>query len=346
MKSFYITILFSLLLTSCGISRNDVATSGENIAPEEVAATIIDGDSTYKISKKDVTDLAAGIDNFALEFSPEQEELSAEQQEARDRALKASALGNLIRTKVLDFELDARDHSISDEDRQGAKDGLLESIESDPAITAEEFFGSNNIYVASIIDSSTKYFSLEKLVTNEFVAAKIPCSSHILFGLEGDATPEAESQAKLAADAAYKRATDGEDFAELAKELSTGPSGPEGGDLGCSDPASFVPEFAEALANPTPEEIIEPVKTQFGWHVIKINGVEDESEDQIQLRKQAELEKVINARVVGLKITVDPEIGTWDAQSSQVTPVVTQIEPEIEISEVESDAEVPVEITE
>ena len=61
----------------------------------------------------------------------------------------------------------------------------------------------------------------------------------------------------------------GADFAELAKENSTGPSGPSGGDLGWFPPDRMVAEFSEAvqaLADGAYTQV--PVQTQFGWHVI------------------------------------------------------------------------------
>lgn len=61
----------------------------------------------------------------------------------------------------------------------------------------------------------------------------------------------------------------GADFAELAKEKSTGPSGKEGGDLGFFDKGRMVPEFEQAaFALEKGAYTKEPVKTQFGWHVI------------------------------------------------------------------------------
>lgn len=63
----------------------------------------------------------------------------------------------------------------------------------------------------------------------------------------------------------------GADFAELAKAKSTGPSGPNGGDLGYFQRGQMVPAFDKAAADMKPgEHSKEPVKTQFGWHVIKV----------------------------------------------------------------------------
>ena len=61
----------------------------------------------------------------------------------------------------------------------------------------------------------------------------------------------------------------GADFAELAKEKSTGPSGPSGGDLGWFPPERMVAEFSQAVqALEDGAYSKEPVQTQFGWHVI------------------------------------------------------------------------------
>lgn len=61
----------------------------------------------------------------------------------------------------------------------------------------------------------------------------------------------------------------GADFQELAKENSTGPSAPSGGDLGWFPPDRMVPEFSQAVVALSNGEYTKtPVQTQFGWHVI------------------------------------------------------------------------------
>jgi peptidyl-prolyl cis-trans isomerase C len=63
----------------------------------------------------------------------------------------------------------------------------------------------------------------------------------------------------------------GAEFAELAKEHSTGPSGPNGGDLGYFTAEQMVPEFSQAAAALEPgQHSTDPTQTQFGWHVIKV----------------------------------------------------------------------------
>tara|TARA_B100001093_G_C26845981_1_gene1022798 strand:+ start:2970 stop:3818 length:849 start_codon:yes stop_codon:yes gene_type:complete len=63
----------------------------------------------------------------------------------------------------------------------------------------------------------------------------------------------------------------GADFVELAKEFSTGPSGPGGGALGWFGLGMMVPPFEAAVVTMEKGAISSPVKTDFGWHVIKLN---------------------------------------------------------------------------
>jgi len=75
----------------------------------------------------------------------------------------------------------------------------------------------------------------------------------------------------------------GADFAELAKEHSTGPSGPNGGDLGWFGKGMMVPEFETAVAEMEPgAHSATPVKTQFGWHVIMLNETREKSAPKLE----------------------------------------------------------------
>ena len=64
----------------------------------------------------------------------------------------------------------------------------------------------------------------------------------------------------------------GKDFAAVAKESSKCPSSSNGGDLGYFSKGMMVPEFDQAAFNLSVGEVSEPVKTQFGWHLIKVTA--------------------------------------------------------------------------
>lgn len=79
----------------------------------------------------------------------------------------------------------------------------------------------------------------------------------------------------------------GADFAELAKEHSADPgSGSLGGNLGWANPGTFVPEFERTMKSLAVNEISEPVRTQFGWHIIQVLGrrADDQTDDKIKDR--------------------------------------------------------------
>jgi peptidyl-prolyl cis-trans isomerase SurA len=93
---------------------------------------------------------------------------------------------------------------------------------------------------------------------------------HILLkpnDLDDDATVR-EKLSKL-----RQRIMSGEDFAGIASTTSQDPgSAPDGGDLGWSGPGTFVPEFDKAIADLQPNEISEPFKSRYGWHIVQMLG--------------------------------------------------------------------------
>ena len=80
----------------------------------------------------------------------------------------------------------------------------------------------------------------------------------------------------------------GENFAAVASVVSEDPgSAANGGDLGWTDPGTFVPEFEKQLAQLQPDEISQPFRTQFGWHIIQLLGRRQHDTTQEMLRQQA-----------------------------------------------------------
>ena len=69
-----------------------------------------------------------------------------------------------------------------------------------------------------------------------------------------------------------KRINGGEDFTDVAKRFSKCPSGSKGGDLGWFGKGMMVPEFEKAAFETAEGNIVGPVKTQFGYHIIKVTG--------------------------------------------------------------------------
>jgi peptidyl-prolyl cis-trans isomerase D len=99
-------------------------------------------------------------------------------------------------------------------------------------------------------------------------------AQHILIKVAEDAPPADVEAAKKKLEAAQKRIAGGEDFGKVAAEVSEDDSSKvKGGDLGTFGPGTMVKPFEEAAMALKAGQISEPVRSQFGWHLIKVNQV-------------------------------------------------------------------------
>ncbi|WP_339488303.1 SurA N-terminal domain-containing protein [Pseudomonas sp. EL_65y_Pfl2_R95] len=97
-------------------------------------------------------------------------------------------------------------------------------------------------------------------------------AAHILIEVNDKVS---DDQAKAKIEEIQKRLKNGEDFAALAKELSQDPgSANNGGDLGYAGPGVYDPEFEKALYALDKDQVSGPVRSSFGWHLIKLMGVQ------------------------------------------------------------------------
>ncbi|MEM9383796.1 MAG: peptidylprolyl isomerase [Pseudomonadota bacterium] len=84
------------------------------------------------------------------------------------------------------------------------------------------------------------------------------------------------------------RIVGGEDFELMAKQYSEDPgSGNAGGDLGWTSPGSFVPDFEKMVYGLQPGQVSEPVRTQFGWHIIRVLGFREYDRSEEVARQEA-----------------------------------------------------------
>ncbi len=129
---------------------------------------------------------------------------------------------------------------------------------------------------------------------------------------------------KEEAEAALKRVKAGEDFAKVAKEVSKD-SGSDGGDLGWFTKERMIPEFADAAFKLQVGQISDPVHTQFGWHIIKVEGkrqttfppfdqVKDQLARYVVQKAQSELitELRKGAKIERLEPAADPKARLQD----------------------------------
>lgn len=100
---------------------------------------------------------------------------------------------------------------------------------------------------------------------------------HILFGLEENAVEPEVTKIREQAQKVLKEARQGKDFGELARKYSTDPGSKDrGGDLGFFKRNQMVPEFSDVAFRLKPGEISEPVRTPYGYHLIKVEEIHPE----------------------------------------------------------------------
>ncbi|HSK83171.1 MAG TPA: peptidylprolyl isomerase [Rubrobacter sp.] len=127
----------------------------------------------------------------------------------------------------------------------------------------------------------------EKNKEAQFTTPEQRCVRHILFNKDQ----------KEKAEDVKKQLENGGDFAKLAKENSQDPgSAKNGGDLGCLGKGETVPEFEQAAFGAKQGEIVGPVKTEFGYHILKVTDVKPE-----QTRSLQEVESQIRAQLASEK---------------------------------------------
>jgi len=160
-------------------------------------------------------------------------------------------------------------------------EGLLQSV-GKTAVTDEA--------MRQVYDEAVKQIAEEKEVHARHILFRAPAG-------DDKAGKEAEDKIK----AVIVRLKKGEDFAKVAAEVTEDPSGKaNGGDLGYFTKEQMVPEFSDVAFKLESGQISEPVKTQFGWHVIKIEDkrtkqapkfedVKPQIENFVMRKAQAEL---------------------------------------------------------
>ncbi|MBT8131677.1 MAG: peptidylprolyl isomerase [Gammaproteobacteria bacterium] len=187
--------------------------------------------------------------------------------------------GTAIDSSVLNFYIRSRTNrpaaEATDEQRATLLDELsdiyllttqkvADEIRKDPTVAAQLELQQRGVIAQAI---ATRFFT-NTTISDEEISAEYAeqqalapplqfKARHILVATQGEAND------------LVGRLKDGADFAELAKSSSTGPSGPNGGDLGWFSPNQMVKPFSDAVA--TLEDgayTTTPVQTQFGWHVI------------------------------------------------------------------------------
>ncbi len=191
--------------------------------------------------------------------------------------------------------------------------GAFSATETDPQAAADEV----SVEVSGYLDLLSRLVS-KQTALGEFLAGdveapatiEIPCSSHILV------TEEA------VADDLIAQLADGADFGELAMEFSIDPgSGAAGGALGCTSADSFVPEFRDAVLSAPIGEVVGPVQTDFGFHIIVVTEIQEQAAPPVDPAALAA--PVFEQALRGSVVVAGPALEglQWDPATLRVVPL-------------------------
>ena len=139
----------------------------------------------------------------------------------------------------------------------------------------------------------------------EALAETQTCASHILVATEAEAQ---DVVARLEA---------GEEFADVALEVSLDGSSANGGDLGCQAPEQYVPEFAEAMTAAEVGVPTAPVQSEFGYHVILVREDELPTVEEATTTLQAQAVELASqdwfvSKAEAAEVEVNEQYGTWE----------------------------------
>lgn len=237
-------------------------------------------------------------------------------------SFKYRILDTMIEDKIVSQEAEMRNISvtISEEEIEEELDMLI-SFYADSREEFELILQNSNYSIDQLREEIRQELTREGIsqvlweevvedvtITEENISAKVEevRARHILIG-------EGEDGALLAANI-RERLLDGEDFAELAREYSTCPSGSDGGDLGFFKRGSMVAPFEEVAFSLPIGEISEVVETEFGHHIIRV----DERKDETSLEEE-EREELLQELTQNKQEEIYQE---WLASRKMVTEIV------------------------
>lgn len=207
--------------------------------------------------------------------------------------------------------------------------GLLDQLIQQTAL-AQEMEKEPTAEIKLRRENEMRAFMAAELLAKVGTADVDPAKLQELYAERYDGSGESEMEfnashilveTKEEADALVVALAEGADFAELAMEKSTGPSGPGGGKLGWFGKGAMVPEFEEAVMGLEDGAVSEPVQTQFGWHVVKRNESRTKDEPELDAVRD-DLERELRAA------TIEEEVARLTKSATVERPVI-EIDPSI-----------------
>ena len=167
------------------------------------------------------------------------------------------------------------DITLTPEETQKYFESHKESYKTEPALKVRYIKFEPKAWASKVDIPDDEILAYYDDHPNEFQNPKTVEARHILIEVDQDADPEKAAEAKSRIEDILQQAREGQDFAELAKQYSEGPSKDKGGYLGTFKREAMVKPFADKAFSMKSGEISDPVRTRFGWHLIKVEKVNE-----------------------------------------------------------------------
>lgn len=319
-RGLALALVLALFGAACGSSSSDAASVDDQ-----------------KVSRSDLLDeltaLIDAVDKVPADQLPEDQKQSLRDQLSDGKTPKASAAADLLTNKIISLivakGIAKFNLTVEEEDTTASTADIENSLYNFASAKIKEAAiqdGARTSRLSRFLEDPAKpwytdadveaYYNLKK--DTEFAQAQA-CTAHILVADEATA-------AKLLADI-----KGGQAFADVAKANSTDESNKDqGGDLGCTTEGQFVKEFEDAVKAAKDGDIIGPVKTEFGYHVIKVTSTYKVPAFDDALK--AQIKTTLGTPVGWLQftlattnITVNKRFGTWDPAQNKVLPPGTEV---------------------
>ena len=288
-----VMLILFILQTSNLMFANEKTETKTEVKTEATAEKKVKADEaaeSVKETRDDVVATVNGEEIFRKELDRRLSVYKRMNQEVT-RAVQIDVISRLAMKVLLNQFIEGQNIVVSDGEMQGRLEQIKYFLRSNPNDSEKslgeilETQGSNigelegeirrtlalSKYLDQRVgdDEKSSYFEANK---NAFNGEKVK-ASHVLIDTTKLNTDAEIEQAKQMIEEVKEEIDNGADFAKTAKKYSTCPSAENGGDIGFFQrKGSIVEEFAEAAFSMKVGEISEPVKTQFGYHIIKVTG--------------------------------------------------------------------------
>ncbi len=285
-NNFKLGLAVCIILTtaSCGQGPEDKTKTS---AGEDQATSTSEGKVIARVNGSPISQRQLDRSLMAMSQNQQQQNIPPQAKPAMEK----EALKRLINLELLYQESQAKNLIPNNEEVTQAVTQIKSRLPNEESfkqllaksLSTEEDFReeiSRNLAIKRLIDQEilptvevpeeeSKAFYQEN--KDKMKQAESARARHILVKVDKDASPEVEAAAKQKIEGYKKQIDEGEDFAELAKSGSEGPSAKNGGDLGFFTRGRMVPEFEKAAFGlDKPGQVSEIIKTQFGFHIIKL----------------------------------------------------------------------------